>query len=57
MVITKLFEVCSALMMLTTAPAFADFIVKHRERRDNASDGVCSLREAIIAGQQPGELQ
>jgi CSLREA domain-containing protein len=37
------------VLLLSAAPAFADYVVTTDSDADNASDGVCSLREAITA--------
>ena len=37
------------VLLLSAAPAFADYVVTTDSDADNASDGACSLREAIIA--------
>ena len=50
MFVSQLFRsTVAAAMMLAAVPAFADFIVNTDSDADDGSDGVCSLREAIIA--------
>jgi len=50
MVVSQLFRsTVAAWLMLAAVPAFADFIVNTESDADDASDGVCSLREAITA--------
>jgi len=42
-------SMAAALLLLSTAPAFADYVVTTDSDADDGSDGVCSLREAITA--------
>lgn len=50
MVITKLLRsTLAAMLLLSAAPALADFVVNTDSDADDGSDGACSLREAITA--------
>lgn len=50
MLVAKPFRIAAAaLMLLAAAPAPAAFVVNTDNDADDAGDGVCSLREAIIA--------